>query len=92
MTYAVGKHGDADLPIATDLRHGDNQRAEALHLEALRLRQLLGDHRAIIEELEAIATYVLDQGRNTPGGDATRGGHPLADRNGIPAPPRDPKR
>ncbi len=41
---------------------GDDRHAEALHLEALGLRQRLGDSRAIIEELEAVAITTLAQG------------------------------
>jgi predicted ATPase/class 3 adenylate cyclase len=41
---------------------GENQRAESLHLEALRLRHSLGDKRATCEELEAVAIAALGQG------------------------------
>jgi predicted ATPase/class 3 adenylate cyclase len=94
--------GDADRAVATRaslLRaraalaaaDGDHERAEALSLEALRLRQLLGESRAIIAELEAVAVASLGQGRTSRASTLlaaaarwrTELGFPIPARNGL---------
>ena len=68
---------------------GDDQRAEALHLDALRLRQLLGDNRAIIEELEALAITAACRGRQPPRRRPPRGDRTVAVRDAAPCRTRD---
>jgi predicted ATPase/class 3 adenylate cyclase len=57
-TRAALLHGRAAVASA----RRDHQLAEALSLEALRMRQVLGDHRAILEELEAVAISATGRG------------------------------
>ena len=88
-TRAALFRGRAALALA----RGDDQAAEALHLEALRRRQLLGDNRAIVEELEALAIIAVRQGDNTPRRDTPRGDrHGGGPRWGSPSHPATSRR
>ncbi len=68
---------------------GDNRRAEAMHLEALRLRHHLGDNRAILEGLEAVAIDALGQGRNSRAATLLAAATQWRIAIGFPVPVRD---
>ena len=68
---------------------GDDQAAEALHLDALRRRQLLGDNRAIVEELEALAITAVRQGDNGRAATLLGATERWRSAMGLPVAPRD---
>jgi predicted ATPase/class 3 adenylate cyclase len=74
---------------AVALAGGDDRRAGALHLEALRLRQQLGDSRAIIEELEALAINAAGQGDHRRAAILFGATDRWRSAMGFPVPPRD---
>jgi tetratricopeptide (TPR) repeat protein len=74
---------------AVALAGGDARRSGALHLEALRLRQQLGDSRAIIEELEALAINAAGQGGHRRAAILLGATDRWRSAMGFPVPPRD---
>ena len=84
-TRAALLRGRAALALA----RGDDQTAAALHVEALRRRQLLGDNRAIVEELEALAIIAVRRGDSRRAATLLGATDRWRSATGLPVAPRD---
>ena len=87
-TRAALLRGRAALALA----RGDDQTAAALHVEALRRRQLLGDNRAIVEELEALAIIAVRRGDSRRAATLLGATDRWRSATGLPVAPRDEPR
>jgi tetratricopeptide (TPR) repeat protein len=90
---------EADLSLATlaallasraaiAAARGDDDRAEALRREALAIRVELGDHRAMLEGLEALAVVAARRGRLERARVLLAAATGQRKRMGLPLPPR----
>ena len=84
-TRAALLRGRAALALA----RGDDQAAEALHLDALRRRHVLGDNRAIVEELEALAITAARRGDDRRAATLLGATDRWRSAMGLPVAPRD---